>query len=93
MRSSLPHDRRVSKRAEYTFALYAGSVADPGDRNPYAGRSLALAKLWMRGYMRMLRVRIDTGPAMAQYRGGPLYPATFLEDDAACVCGCCPQSD
>lgn len=57
----------MSKRAEYIFALYSGSLAEPGDRNPYAGRSLALAKLWMRGYMRMLRVRIDTGPAMARY--------------------------
>lgn len=29
---------------------------------------LVLAKLWLRGYMRMMRVRIDTGPAMARYR-------------------------
>lgn len=57
----------VTKRAEYTFALFSGSVADPGDCNPYAGRSLALAKLWMLGYMRMLRVRVDTGPAMQTY--------------------------
>lgn len=59
----------MSKRAEYLFALYSGSVADPGDRNPYAGgESLVLPKLWMRGYMRMLRVRVETGPAMARYR-------------------------
>lgn len=52
------------------FALYSGSVADPGDRNPYAGGdSLLLPKLWMRGYQRMLRVRIETGPAMARHRG------------------------
>lgn len=52
------------------FALYSGSVADPGDPNPYAGsESLVLPKLWMRGYMRMLRVRIETGPAMARYSG------------------------
>jgi hypothetical protein len=57
----------VSKRAEYVFALYSGSLADPGDRNPYNEESLILAKLWMRGYMRMLRVRIETGPAMARY--------------------------
>ncbi|WP_165663058.1 ribosome modulation factor [Mycobacteroides abscessus] len=64
------HPWRVSKRAEYMFALYSGSVADPGDRNPYAGGdSLVLPKLWMRGYQRMLRVRIETGPAMARYRG------------------------
>lgn len=59
----------MTKRAEYTYALYMGSVADPGDRNPYAGQSLALAKLWMRGYQRMLRVRINTGPAMQRYLG------------------------
>lgn len=58
----------MSKRAEYTFALYSGSLAEPGDRNPYAGRSQVLAQLWMRGYMRMLRVRIETGPAMQKYR-------------------------
>ncbi|VEG40454.1 Uncharacterised protein [Mycolicibacterium flavescens] len=58
----------MSKRAEYLYALYAGSLADPGDRNPYAGgESLVLPKLWMRGYMRMLRVRIQTGPAMRTY--------------------------
>jgi hypothetical protein len=32
------------------FALYSGSVAEPGDRNPYAGQSLVLAKLWLRGW-------------------------------------------
>lgn len=65
-----PHDGPMTKRAEYTFALYSGSLAEPGDRNPYAGRSLVLAKLWMRGYTRMLRVRIETGPAMQRYRAG-----------------------
>jgi hypothetical protein len=60
----------MSKRAEYMFALYEGSLAEPGDRNPYASQSLVLAKLWMRGYMRMLRVRIDTGPAMQTYLAG-----------------------
>lgn len=54
------HAWRMTKRA--------GSLAEPGDRNPYAGRSLVLAKLWMRGYMRMMRVRIDSGPAMSRYR-------------------------
>lgn len=53
------------------YALYSGSLADPGDRNPYAGgESLVLPKLWMRGYMRMLRVRVETGPAMQTYRRG-----------------------
>ncbi len=50
------------------FALYSGSLAEPGDPNPYAGQSLVLAQLWIRGYMRMLRVRIETGPAMQKYR-------------------------
>lgn len=58
----------MSKRAQYISALYEGSLAEPGDRNPYAGRSLVLAKLWMRGYLRMLSVRIETGPAMQIYR-------------------------
>ena len=51
----------MSKRAEYMFALYAGSVANPDDRNPYDDESLVLAKLWTRGYMRMLRVRTAEG--------------------------------
>ncbi|MEE2853501.1 MAG: hypothetical protein VX424_12730 [Actinomycetota bacterium] len=54
-------------RREATRALYEGSLAQPGDHNPYAGRSLVLAKLWMRGYRRMLRVRVDSGPAMQNY--------------------------
>jgi hypothetical protein len=54
-------------RQEATRALYEGSLAEPGDANPYAGRSLVLAKLWMRGYRRMLHVRIHTGPAMQAY--------------------------
>jgi hypothetical protein len=51
------------------FALYSGSLAEPGDRNPYNGDSLVLAKLWMRGYMRMMSVRVNSGPAMARYLG------------------------
>ncbi|MCK0175475.1 MULTISPECIES: hypothetical protein [Mycobacteriaceae] len=59
----------MSKRAEYMYALYSGSLAEPGDSNPYAGGdSLVLPQLWMRGYLRMLRVRIETGPAMQTYR-------------------------
>ncbi|MBX7449409.1 hypothetical protein GR927_15550 [Mycolicibacterium sp. 3033] len=53
------------------FALYSGSLAEPGDRNPYAdNESLTLAKLWTRGYRRMMRVRIETGPAMQTYLRG-----------------------
>lgn len=55
-------------RQEATRALYEGSLAEPGDRNPYNGKSLALAKMWRRGYRRMLHVRIETGPAMRRYR-------------------------
>ncbi|WP_024445384.1 hypothetical protein [Mycolicibacterium iranicum] len=59
----------MTKRAEYMYALYSGSLAEPGDRNPYAGgESLVLPKLWANGYQRMLRVRIETGPAMQAYR-------------------------
>lgn len=50
-------------------ALYEGSLAEVGDPNPHRGESLALAKLWRRGYMRMLSVRIEFGPAMRRYRG------------------------
>jgi hypothetical protein len=67
----------MTKRAEYTFALYSGSLAEPGDRNPYAGRSLVLAKLWMRGYRRMLLVRVGSGTAMQRYlaaRAGAAHP-------------------
>jgi hypothetical protein len=63
------HACGVSNRAEYMLALYEGSLAELGDHNPYNGKSLLLAKLWHRGYMRMLRVRIQTGPAMQAYRG------------------------
>ena len=67
--AACPHAWPMTKRAEYQIALYEGSLADPGDPNPYVGRSLVLAKLWMRGYMRMMRVRIETGPAMQRYEG------------------------
>lgn len=51
-------------RQEVTRALYEGSLAESGDRNPYNVKSLVLAKLWLRGYLQMLSVRIETGPAM-----------------------------
>jgi hypothetical protein len=57
-------------RQEATRALYEGSLAEPGDRNPYAGRSLVFAKLWLRGYRRTLVVRINSGPAMQTYLRG-----------------------
>ena len=61
------HDGPVTTRQEATRALYEGSLADVGDPNPYAGRSPILAKLWMRGYERMLRVRVESGPAIQRY--------------------------
>ncbi|MFN8090501.1 MAG: hypothetical protein U0R81_16315 [Mycobacterium sp.] len=60
----------TTMRQAATRALYEGSLADVGDPNPYNGKSLALAQLWMRGYRRMLRVRIETGPAMQEYLQG-----------------------
>lgn len=63
----------MTTRQKATRALYEGSLADVGDPNPYAGRSPTLAKLWMRGYLRMLRVRVNTGPAMARYRPRRVY--------------------
>jgi hypothetical protein len=66
-------------RQKATRALYEGSLAEPGDRNPYAGRSLVLANLWMRGYMRMMRVRIETGPAMKAYLQARAAPEVWVE--------------
>lgn len=71
--------RVTSKRAEYMYALYSGSLAEPGDPNPYAGgESLVLPKLWMRGYVRMLRVRVETGPAMQRYLAAQADSASRL---------------
>ena len=58
----------MTYRQEAIRALYEGSLAEVGDRNTYAGQSVAFAALWRRGYMRMLSVRIETGPAMTRYR-------------------------
>lgn len=59
--------RVTTMRQAATRVLYEGSLADVGDANPYAGRSPVFAKLWLRGYMRMLHTRIQTGPAMQRY--------------------------
>lgn len=56
--------KRVTFRMEATRALYEGSLAEAHERTPHAGRSLVLAKLWMRGHQRMLHVRILSGAAM-----------------------------
>jgi hypothetical protein len=69
-------------RQEAIHALFEGSLADVGDANPYAGRSLVLAKLWMRGYRRMLNVRINSGPAMRRYlAAAPIVRRNVLGDD------------
>lgn len=61
------------------YALYCGSLAEPGDPTPYAeGESLVLPKLWMRGYRRMLRVRVETGPAMQRYLAARADAASYL---------------
>lgn len=70
----------MTKRAHYMFALYEGSLAEPGDCNPYAEQSLVLAKLWMRGYMRMLSVRINGAPAMQAYLAGRAEREQRLRD-------------
>jgi hypothetical protein len=69
-------------RMQAMRALYEGSLAEPGDRNPYSGGRLVLAKLWMRGYERMLRVRIETGPAMQRYRAACAEDAVEAPDES-----------
>lgn len=64
------HAWLVTMRRQATRALLKGALAEVGDPNPYAGRSLVHAKCWSRGYARNLRVRIDTGSAMAPYLEG-----------------------
>jgi hypothetical protein len=61
-------------RQAATRALYAGSAADVGEANPYAGQPLALAKCWHRGYRRMLLVRVNSGPAMQTYLRARVAP-------------------
>lgn len=81
-----PHDCRVTVRMAATRALYEGSLADVGDANPYAGRSPVLAKLWMRGYLRMLRRRVESSLAMQRYRkaaaSGKEPPEVTVRGDA-----------
>lgn len=57
----------MTARHAATLALFEGSLADVGDANPYAGRSLVLAKLWRRGYAGMLCVRVHSSPSMQRY--------------------------
>ena len=49
---------------------HAGQNAEIGDANPYAGKSLALAKCWQRGYQTMLTIRTAATPAMQAFLSG-----------------------
>lgn len=57
-------------REDAEAALRAGQNAEIGDANPYNGTSLALAKLWQRGYMSMLTIRSAATPARQEYLQG-----------------------
>ena len=54
-------------RDEAVAALEAGRRAELGADNPYAGQSLALAKLWLQGYETMLATRFYGSGAGARY--------------------------
>lgn len=54
-------------RDDATRALAEGRAAQVGARNPYTGKSLALAKMWMRGYESMLLQRWYTSPHRQPY--------------------------
>jgi hypothetical protein len=60
----------MSYREDAEEALRAGRNAEIGDANPYNGTSLALAKLWQRGYMTMLTIRSAATPARQQFLAG-----------------------
>jgi hypothetical protein len=57
-------------RDDALAALAAGIAAQPRDPNPYAGQSLALAKLWRIGYNRMLTDRLYQTRAFQKYLAG-----------------------
>ena len=52
---------------ELISALDEGRNALPGDQNPYAGTSLALAKMWLRGYQGMLKRVFYEAPSQRPY--------------------------
>lgn len=54
-------------RDDATQALAEGRAAEIGASNPYAGESLVLAKMWMRGYMSMANERFYSRPSMQPY--------------------------
>ncbi|QFG14057.1 hypothetical protein I5G97_gp098 [Mycobacterium phage Curiosium] len=53
-------------RDDLIAAWRAGRAASVGDPNPYAGNG-ALARLWRRGYRRMLLDKLNRSPAALAY--------------------------
>ncbi|QFP94798.1 hypothetical protein SEA_MARSHAWN_12 [Mycobacterium phage Marshawn] len=56
-------------RDELVAAWRAGRAAAPGDPNPYAGLG-ASARMWRRGYRRMLLDVLTQSPAAQEYENG-----------------------
>ncbi|ARQ95447.1 hypothetical protein I5G81_gp08 [Mycobacterium phage Shandong1] len=56
-------------RDELVAAWRAGRAAAPGDDNPYAGTG-APARMWRRGYRRMLLDMLTRSPAAQAYEAG-----------------------
>lgn len=54
-------------REDATRALAEGRAAEVGASNPYAGKSVALTGMWMRGYMSMANERFYSRPSMQPY--------------------------
>jgi len=57
----------VIGKDDMTRALNEGRNAHVGAENPYAGGSLALAKIWRRGYDAMLQRTWYASPHRRQY--------------------------
>jgi hypothetical protein len=57
----------VTAKDDMTRALEEGRTAAVGAENPYAGKSLALAKIWRRGYQAMLTRTWYTSPHRREY--------------------------
>lgn len=60
----------MTYREDAEAALRAGQNAEVGDPNPYNGKSIALAQLWLTGYQTMLTTRAAATPAMQKYLQG-----------------------
>lgn len=57
----------MTTKDDMTRALDEGRNAVVGAENPYAGKSLVLAKLWRRGYKAMLDRSWYTSPHRQKY--------------------------